>query len=121
MTLLPIPEAVTVTADFFVRYLLHSLCQKRLSHKPDITAAATSFDEARYYEMDSALNLAMATQRELLDAVGRLRETEVELAETKKKVLFLQKTRRVRITIKPCPERLALGCVIAGCPWFHAV
>ena len=63
----------------------------------DITAAAaTSFDEARYYEMDSALNLAMAAQRELLDAVGRLRETEAELAETKKKVLFLQKTRRVR-------------------------
>ena len=63
-----------------------------------ITAAAEpSFDESRYYEMDSALNLAMAAQRELMEAVGRLRETEEELEDKKKKVLFLQKTRRVRI------------------------
>ena len=47
--------------------------------------------------MDSALNLAMAAQRELMEAVGRLRETEEELEDKKKKVLFLQKTRRVRI------------------------
>ena len=58
-----------------------------------------SVDEAKYYAMDSALNLAMSAQGELLEAVERLRETEEELEETKKKVLFLQKqkaTRRVR-------------------------
>ena len=56
--------------------------------------------------MDSALNLAMSAQGELLEAVERLRETEEELEETKKKVLFLQKqkaTRRVRcyVMIQP--------------------
>ena len=58
--------------------------------------------------MDSALNLAMAAQRELLEAEGRLRETEEELGETKKKVLFLQKTRRVRHTplVKKVCQRL---------------
>merc|ERR1719471_1165442 len=48
--------------------------------------------------MDSALNLAMSAQGELLEAVERLRETEEELGETKKKVLFLQKQKATRRT-----------------------
>ena len=58
-------------------------------------SVSASGDEARYYEIDSALNLAMAAQRDLLEASRRLGEMEAELEEVKKKVLFLQRTRRV--------------------------
>ena len=56
-------------------------------------------DEKSYYAMDSALNLAMAAQAELLEAGERLRATEPEFREVAKKVDFLKGARRVGTAI----------------------
>ena len=53
-------------------------------------------EEESYYAVDSALNLAMAAQAELLQAGQRLAATQPEFREVRKKLDFLKKARTVR-------------------------